>query len=303
MMHTLFWFHLLASSVHIASFVLLLQVIPQENERTYQLVIPYATYEEELGMQFLHENVFGPISIATLLLVNEIITALSHVSGVVGFGLYSEQMVADGRHLEIIRRYIEYAITAAILEVVIYVLVGGRDINLLFAIVVTNIVIQLLGYMLERSPNKQRKIYLNVAGFVLLLVPIVSFFTVGSLGDTFMPLAVYYAVLYGLFGLHSLLDIVSEEWRALIDKDIGFLILGVSTKEILTWMVVALQAKLILDHKVPSDSSLADILDVVSFLIWTPLLGILAMLTGLFLSSYISVRDNYETVRAQIASV
>lgn len=302
-MHTLFWFHLLASSVHIASFVLLLQVIPQENERTYQLVIPYATYEEELGMQFLHENVFGPISIATLLLVNEIITALSHVSGVVGFGLYSEQMVADGRHLEIIRRYIEYAITAAILEVVIYVLVGGRDINLLFAIVVTNIVIQLLGYMLERSPNKQRKIYLNVAGFVLLLVPIVSFFTVGSLGDTFMPLAVYYAVLYGLFGLHSLLDIVSEEWRALIDKDIGFLILGVSTKEILTWMVVALQAKLILDHKVPSDSSLADILDVVSFLIWTPLLGILAMLTGLFLSSYISVRDNYETVRAQIASV
>lgn len=302
-MHTLFWFHLLASSVHIASFVLLLQVIPQENERTYQLVIPYATYEEELGMQFLHENVFGPISIATLLLVNEIITALSHISGVVGFGLYSEQMVADGRHLEIIRRYIEYAITAAILEVVIYVLVGGRDINLLFAIVVTNIVIQLLGYMLERSPNKQRKIYLNVAGFVLLLVPIVSFFTVGSLGDTFMPLAVYYAVLYGLFGLHSLLDIVSEEWRALVDKDIGFLILGVSTKEILTWMVVALQAKLILDHKVPSDSSLADILDVVSFLIWTPLLGILAMLTGLFLSSYISVRDNYETVRAQIASV
>lgn len=302
-MHTLFFYHLFASIVHIASFVLLLQVIPQKNERTYQLVVPYAVYGDNLGMQFLHETVFSPVSIATLLLVNEAITAISHVSGVVGFGLYPKRMVADGRHLEIIRRYVEYAITAAVLEVVIYVLVGGRDFNLLFAIVVTNVVIQILGYMLERTKIQQQQVYLNVSGFLLLLIPIVSFLTVGPLETMFLPLAVYYSVLYALFGLHSLLNILSEEWRKMIDKDAGFLVLGVSTKEVLTWMAVGLQTKLMAENNVTLVSSLADTVDVDSFLLWLPLLGIAVIVVGLFISSRITIMDEYDTVNLQMVRV
>jgi hypothetical protein len=163
-MHSLFYYHLFASIVHVASFVLLLQLVPQKNEKKYQLAIPYASYGDQMGLQFLYEEVFGLISVGTLLLVNEAITSVSHLIGLLGFGLYRQRMVEDDRHLEIIRRYVEYAITAALLEMSIYLLVGGRDFNLLLAIVVTNVVVQILGYMLERSKNQQRQLYLNLSG-------------------------------------------------------------------------------------------------------------------------------------------
>tara|TARA_B100000519_G_scaffold188470_1_gene186083 strand:- start:2917 stop:3804 length:888 start_codon:yes stop_codon:yes gene_type:complete len=295
-MHTLFYYHLVASVVHILSFAFLLQVVPQKNEKTYQLVIPYASYGEELGMQFLYEDAFGPISIATLLLVNEAVTAVSHLTGLLGFGLYRKQMVEDDRHLEVIRRYVEYAVTAAILEMTIYLLVGGRDLNLLLAIVMTNVIVQVLGYMLERSKNQQRQVYLNVSGFALLLVPVVSFLTIGPLVEGFLALALYYTVLYALFGLHSLLHVLSQDWRTFIDKDLGFVVLGVATKEILTWMVVALQAKLMVDHSVATEDSLADYVDLDGFLLWLPLLGILTAVLAIIASSRISIRDSYEAV-------
>lgn len=295
-MHTLFYYHLVATLVHGLSFFFLLQLVPQKNEKKYQLVVPYASYGDEMGMQFLYEEVFGAVSIGTLLLVNEAITVVSHLTGVLGFGLYRQRMVEDERHLEIIRRYVEYAITAALLEIAIYVLVGGRDFNLLLAIVLTNITIQVLGYMLERSKNQQRQLYLNLSGFLLLLVPVVSFLTVAPLTEGFMALTLYYSVLYALFGAHSLLHILSEAWRAFIDKDAGFLVLGVATKEILTWMVVALQAKLMVDHSVATDKAISEYVDLDNFLLWLPLGGVGLMLIGLFASSRLTIRDAYEAV-------
>ena len=174
-MHTLFYYHLIASAIHVTSFIFLINIA--QEEEGYQLKIPYVTYENGVATH-LSAEVFGKISIVTVLIVNEAITAISHLVGVLGFAFFRTRMVEDTRHLEIIRRYVEYAITAALLEVVLYLLLGGQDVNLLLAIVLTNIVIQILGYMLERSQNVQRQVYLNVSGFVLLLVPIVSFLSV-----------------------------------------------------------------------------------------------------------------------------
>jgi len=295
-MHSLFYYHLFASIVHIASFVLLLQLVPQKNEKKYQLAIPYALYGEEMGLQFLYEEVFGLISVGTLLLVNEAITSVSHLIGLLGFGLYRQRMVEDDRHLEIIRRYVEYAITAALLEMSIYLLVGGRDFNLLLAIVVTNVVVQILGYMLERSKNQQRQLYLNLSGFLLLLVPVVSFLTIGPLTEGFLGLTVYYTLLYSLFGFHSLAHILSPAWRAFVDKDAGFLLLGVATKEILTWMVVGLQAHLMVEHSVDTEHSLGDYVMLADFLVWLPIVGIALALVGIFVSSRFPIRDEYESV-------
>jgi hypothetical protein len=295
-MHSLFYYHLFASIVHIASFVLLLQLVPQKNEKKYQLAIPYALYGEEMGLQFLYEEVFGLISIGTLLLVNEAITSVSHLIGLLGFGLYRQRMVEDDRHLEIVRRYVEYAITAALLEMSIYLLVGGRDFNLLLAIVVTNVVVQILGYMLERSKNQQRQLYLNLSGFLLLLVPVVSFLTIGPLTEGFLGLTVYYTLLYSLFGFHSLAHILSPAWRAFVDKDAGFLLLGVATKEILTWMVVGLQAHLMVEHSVDTEHFLGDYVVLADFLVWLPIVGIALALVGIFVSSRFPIRDEYESV-------
>ena len=295
-MHALFFYHLIATLVHVASFIFLMQ-FQVDGEMLYELIVPYAEYSGSgaLTTTFVESKVTGEFSLLTLLVVNEAITAISHLSGLIGFGLYRRQMVEDDRHLEVIRRYVEYAITAALLEVVLYVLLGGRDANLLLAIVVTNVVIQTLGYMIERTRNQQRQIYLNLSGFILLMVPIVSFLTVATMTEGFLAVSVYYTILYALFGLHSLLHVLSRAWRQFVDKDAGFIILGVATKEILTWMAVALQAKLYVDHGV-SIKSLADNLDLDFFLQWFPIGGILVAVAALFVSSRFPIEDSYESI-------
>ena len=87
----------------------------------------------------------------SLIFSNEVITAISHLIGLVGFFLYSDSMMADGRHLESIRRYIEYAVTAGLLEVALLVGMGSKSFYQVLFILLTNIAIQLMGYMSERT--------------------------------------------------------------------------------------------------------------------------------------------------------
>ena len=291
-MHALFFYHLAASVIHAVSFTLLLQ-LNADGQQTYQLSVPYAKHSGSDGIStsYLYENILNSLSVAFDF--NDDYGYISHD------GLWlrslSKANVEDDRHLEVIRRYVEYAITAALLEVVLYVLLGGRDVNLLFAIVVTNVVIQLLGYMLERTTNTQRQLYLNLSGFALLLVPIISFISAASLTDGFVSISVYYTILYAVFGVHSLLYILSAAWRAFIDKDAGYIVLGIAAKEILTWMAVALQAKLYVDHGV-SIKSLNDYVDMDFFLQWFPIGGILVAVAALIVSSRFSIEDSYDTI-------
>ena len=249
-MHTLFYYHVVASLLHILSFVLLLQLVFTEGETKRSLSVPYAVFESsasDAGSLVIVQKareVFSEISITSILLINEAITAASHLAAVLGFGLYRQMMVEDDRHLEVIRRYVEYAVTAGLLEAALYLLVGGADFSLLLAIVVTNAIMQILGYMIERTTNVSRQLYMNVSAFILLAIPVVTLLTIGTENSEFQTLSIYYTVLYALFGLHSLLHILFEQWRAFVDKDAGYVILGIGAKEVLTWMVVALQFKL-----------------------------------------------------------
>ena len=299
-MHTLFYYHLTATLIHTLSFTLLFQLQDDAEER-YQVSIPYVEYKQgnatEGGLHatVLHEKVFGEFTLLALLMVNEAFTAISHLSGAVGFSVYRRRMVEDDRHLEVIRRYVEYAVTAALLEVALYVLIGGKDFNLLLAIVLTNVIIQVLGYMLERTENVQRQVYLNISGFVLLLVPIVSFLSASALTSGFVAISVYYTVLYALFGVHSLLHAVNPSWRAFVDKDAGFLVLGVAAKECLTWMAAALQTERYVEQGV-AVKSLADYLQVDLFLQWFPV-GVCACLVwALYISSRVTISDSYDSI-------
>lgn len=295
-MHALFHYHLTATIIHTLSFTLMFQ-LQADGEEKYQISIPYTKHTGSDGIttSFLHEKVFGEFTLLSLLLVNEAVTAVSHFAGVIGFGFYRRQMVEDDRHAEVIRRYVEYAITAGLLEAALYVLIGGRDASLLLAIVITNAIIQLLGYMLERTANVQRQIYLNVAGFILLVIPVFTLLCSAVLTDGFLSLSVYYTVLYALFGLHSLLHVLSKTWRDFVDKDAGYIVLGVAAKECLTWMAVAVQAKRYVDHG-ETVKSVADYIDVGFFLQWYPIGVAGFILWALFVSSRVTVRDSYDKI-------
>lgn len=314
-MHTLFYYHVVASVLHILSFVLLLQLVFTEGETKRSLSIPYADFESSAADAVVSagntttaapaaslvivqkaREVFSDISITSILIVNEAVTAISHLAAVLGFGLYRQTMVEDDRHLEVIRRYVEYAVTAGLLEAALYLLVGGADFSLLLAIVVTNVIMQILGYMIERTTNVSRQLYMNVSGFILLAIPVVTLLTIGAENTEFQALSIYYTVLYALFGLHSLLHILFEQWRAFVDKDAGYVILGIGAKEVLTWMVVALQFKLNTDNGIVSKPELADSVDVDALLMWLPLGGLLAAVAALLVTSRISIVDLYQAV-------
>ena len=190
--------------------------------------------------------VFDNINIVGLIFTNEVITAVSHLIGVIGFFLYTSSMMADGRHLESVRRYIEYAVTAGLLEVALLVGMGSKSFYQVLFILLTNVAIQLMGYMSERTQDRMRQIYYSIGGFVLLapsLIIIVWNATLVTGMERVEELAYTYLALYVLFGLHNLFDHVLAFWRNAIDRDTGYNILSIATKIGLSWMLIAITFK------------------------------------------------------------
>ena len=190
--------------------------------------------------------VFDNINIVSLIFTNEIITAISHLIGVVGFFLYTNAMMADGRHLESVRRYIEYAVTAGLLEVALLVGMGSKSFYQVLFILLTNVAIQLMGYMSERTQDRMRQIYYSIGGFVLLapsLIIIVWNATLVTGMERVEELAYTYMALYILFGLHNLFDHLFAFWRNTIDRDTGYTVLSIATKIGLSWMLIAITFK------------------------------------------------------------
>lgn len=190
--------------------------------------------------------VFDNINVVSLIFTNEIITAISHLIGVIGFFLYTNAMMADGRHLESVRRYIEYAVTAGLLEVALLVGMGSKSFYQVLFILLTNVAIQLMGYMSERTQDRMRQIYYSIGGFVLLapsLVIIVWNATLVTGMERVEELAYTYLALYILFGLHNLFDHILAFWRNAIDRDTGYNVLSVATKIGLSWMLIAITFK------------------------------------------------------------
>ena len=152
-------------------------------------------------------------------------------------------MMADGRHLESIRRYVEYAITAGLLEVALLVGMGSDNFYQVLFILLTNAAIQLMGYMSERTADRMRQIYYSVGGFILLapaITIIVWNATLVEGMERVRELAYFYTALYILFGLHNLFDHLFAMWRDNIDRDTGYNILSVATKIGLSWLLIAI---------------------------------------------------------------
>ena len=190
-----------------------------------------------------HEDVWTGIDIILLLAINEAIAAFSHLIGFVGWYMSEASWKADSRHLEILRRQVEYGITAMLLEIGILLVLGADSLYIALFVVFGNICIQVLGYMIERSRDTMRQLYMLAIG-TLLLLPIIVLIMhhadkmVGM--HHAMTLAVLYMVLYLLFAVHLGAHIMYQSYRSLIDKDHGFQILGAATKLGLTWLAVSM---------------------------------------------------------------
>ncbi len=254
-MNSIGYTHLLAFLLHSVSAILAFLSQPDSGLELGKLVVhkvdfvaTAATSEKAASVTLSQSDhvVFDKINVVSLIFTNEVITAISHLIGLVGFFLYSDSMMADGRHLESIRRYIEYAVTAGLLEVALLVGMGSKSFYQVLFILLTNIAIQLMGYMSERTQDRMRQVYYSLGGFVLLapsLIIIVWNATLVSGMENVELLAYTYLALYVLFGLHNLFDHVWAAWRRMIDRDTGYNVLSIATKIGLSWMLIAITFK------------------------------------------------------------
>ena len=190
-----------------------------------------------------HEDVWTDIDIIMVLAINEAIAALSHLIGFVGWYMSEASWKADSRHLEVLRRQVEYGITAMLLEIGILLVLGADNLYIALFVVFGNICIQVLGYMIERSRDLMRQLYMLATGTLLLLpiIVLIMHHADKMLGmHHAMTLAVLYMVLYLMFAIHLGAHIMYQSYRSLIDKDHGFQILGAATKLGLTWLSVSM---------------------------------------------------------------
>ena len=180
------------------------------------------------------------------LIANEFLTAFSHAIGIGISILYesnqdtndipyqlldtpqnSNKNIDAYKKLEYTRRWIEYAVTAGLLEVAI---LRTDDVYQIVTILALNAVLQSYGWILDVE-KKMRMLILF--GFGVLAVEI-SFIASWS-PEPWWTLLIY-ALYYSLFGLIQLLHVYDV---LPFDEDHIYTLLSITTKIVLTWTLVS----------------------------------------------------------------
>ena len=135
--------HILAMVLHIVSASLAFAVYSESN-LSADVVTPHFkyVYDTKIGVETSY-SVWLTTSVPFLIFLNEALTAGSHLVGsALWFFGFRER--ADS-----IRRWVEYGITAGLLEFAILLGMGERNGWVLISVLVLNIIIQLSGYQID----------------------------------------------------------------------------------------------------------------------------------------------------------
>lgn len=198
--------------------------------------------------EIVYASRVSPIGLVAL---NETLTAVSHLVAIVVLVAVvkgSDYVGKDGFSVtyEYRRRWLEYAITAGLLEVAIVAGQGTREWFLIVYVFVGNVVVQALGYLMDAAPTFEFKPWFSVLGFSLLSVNIwliatsAANTTNASMNEpVWVRLAILYGILYSWFGFHQMGVHYWKWYRTTFDGDMIFVFLSLSSKLYLSWSLIA----------------------------------------------------------------
>ena len=205
--------------------------------------------------------------------LNEGLAALSHFIGAVGVCAADKSKPSDprtgkarrrdrfdykgfSRPEEYKRRWIEYAVTAGLLEVGILLGQGEKSLLLLLFIFIGNAAMQTIGWFndsqlfeLRGGGTKRSLFYSPTFNAFLILAAIVTVFvfhatnTIGKELKSldFGYLALIFALFYSSFGVHQLLYMRYESYAKHIDIDRFYIVLGFTAKIVLSWTYISIE--------------------------------------------------------------
>jgi hypothetical protein len=159
---------------------------------------------------------------------NEFITMFSHVIAI--FYLITHD---NKQTFESPRRAVEYCITAALLQCAIMLGMGAVTAQDIIFIIVTNVALQLLGYVIDLYREAKR--WLLVIGFLLLIsqMQYIIFNAARIEGIStgyYNVMAIIYVLFYTGFGVLKLIDPPNE-------NEI-YVVMSLTTKVVLSWVLI-----------------------------------------------------------------
>lgn len=160
--------------------------------------------------------------------INEFITMFSHVIAIFYLITHDSKQTFESP-----RRAVEYCITAALLQCAIMLGMGAVTAQDIVFIVVTNVALQLLGYVIDLYREAKR--WLLVVGFLLLIsqMQYIIFNAArieGISTEYYVVMAIIYVLFYTGFGVLKLIETVYE--------DEIYVLMSLTSKVVLSWVLI-----------------------------------------------------------------
>ena len=254
---------LLAAIIH-AVFLSLLQLwIPQRNMDGTPVFVYQTTFtivDGKLSMGRVPKTTLMDVKPWVVINAMVIITILANVSAWFAFRDGEKEFFAElifqtaTPKQSRLYRVIEYSITAGLLDIAILSTVGYQDYFMYLMAVTSNLVIQLIGYIIELINEIKTKYksellgLLYFCGFILLsaklyiayhtAVDIDGLWKDGNKQTLFRTLITFYCIFYILFAIHHVLMITVKKYSVILNIDRYDVLLSLTTKITLAYMLV-----------------------------------------------------------------
>jgi len=228
--------HIAAFLIHLVSFAL--SLFTHIGDADVDILVAKHIYKtNELGITTT--DTLTTLNANSWVSINEGLTCFSHAIAL--YLLYGKEPSEEINNLEHGRRAVEYSFTAGILAVALVLSVGSIFLQDLLFILGINVVIQGLGWLIHYEDDKREINFMYMGAFLLLALEIVyvllQTYNIAHPDDFdlgfYQAMGIIFGILYISFGLVKFLvknrDIQDEM----------YVIMSVSTKVILSWIIIA----------------------------------------------------------------
>lgn len=221
--------HIAAAVIHIISCAL--SVVVHTNDANVDITLP--THEYTMVDNVVHTTTTFERVLEQSPLVwisaNEGFTTFSHLIAIF-YLVYNP----NNAKLESLRRTIEYSFTAGILQVALVMGAGSVTLYDVFFLLVSNVVLQAIGYAIDGS---KRKGLLYTSAFALLAVQIqyvaLNAWRVDGISiDWALVMGIFYILFYVGFGVVKLLPLKPKT------TDEMYILMSVTSKITLSWVLI-----------------------------------------------------------------
>ena len=262
------YLHLAALIIHIVSCVFAFSLAPPAEKMKQFIYVEAATFGNtstgEPTIYIIKKEVFKNANAIAIIAWNELFTAVSHFIALIFLwftftcdccskcGCCNEdnkKYEGRSRPEEYTRRWIEYGITAGLLEVGMLVGQGECNIIVLSSVLLANAAMQLIGFYNDYTEKNKWNIIPSISAFIIMFSIIIIFIFKAANQSSgtnnweslnYGYLAIVFSIFYLSFGIHQTLYLNWQYYAENIDVDKIFVYLSITSKIVLSWTYIAI---------------------------------------------------------------